>query len=89
MADYEIGADVGMSRDIQVEERYMRPTPDYPQGSYLRKVDNRVEIATGFYAIKFPDKPSLYWHGGPPFFVIDTGDWPWRSSSPSDKSRTD
>lgn len=68
--DY-IGADMGNGSDMSVEERYMRPTPEFPTGSYLRMVGGRVEIATGFYEKEYPGHPSPYWHGGPPFVMID------------------
>lgn len=70
------GIDEG-TRDIGVEERYIRPSAEYPDGSYLRKVDGVVEVATGFYALEFPDKPSPYWHGKAPFVMLDTSEWPW------------
>jgi len=70
------GIDEG-TRDIGVEERYIRPNAEYPDGSYLRKVDGVVEVATGFYALEFPDKPSPYWHGKAPFVMLDTSEWPW------------
>jgi hypothetical protein len=63
---------------VLVEDRYMKPTPDYPDGSWLHKVGDEVIVATGYYATLYTDKPSLYWHGGPPFVMIDTADWPWK-----------
>lgn len=62
---------------VNVEEHYKRPDAEYPEGSYMHKIDGKVTIATGYYATLYPDKPSLYWHGGPPFVFIDTSDWPW------------
>ena len=73
----EIGIDHGEGKDICVEERYMKPTPEYPDGSWLHKIDGQVQVATGYYATLYPDKPSLYWHGKPPFVMIDTADWEW------------
>lgn len=62
---------------IEIQERYATPTPEYPMGSYLRTVAGEVEVATGYFAIEHPDKPSHYWHGGPPFVVYDAMPWPW------------
>jgi hypothetical protein len=39
-------------------------------------------MATGYYAIEYPGRTSLEFHGGPPIFVVDTRDWPWERSSP-------
>ena len=74
---YNIGIDVARGKDISVEDRYMKPTPEYPDGSWLHTIDGNVEVATGYYATIYPDKPSLYWHGGPPFVMIDTSEWEW------------
>lgn len=89
MDGYEVGIDVGRGRDISIEERYMRPTPEFPQGSYLRLVDGRVEMAIGAYEKEYPGHPSFYWHGGPPFVVCEIGDWPWENSNQSEKSHED
>ena len=77
MSDMEMGIDTGQGKDIQVEERYMKPTPEYPDGGWLYKVDGQVQVATGYYATIYPDKPSPYFHGGAPFVMIDTTDWEW------------
>jgi hypothetical protein len=66
-----------MDDRIQVVWKYMRPTAEYPQGSYLHKVGDQVTMATGYYAIEYPGFPSFDWHGGPPIFVVDTRDWAW------------
>jgi hypothetical protein len=65
-------------RDIEIVERYMRPTAEYPQGSYLRLVDGKCEMATGFFEKEYPGHPSLYWHKGPPFIVMETAEWEWK-----------
>jgi hypothetical protein len=73
-----IDPDAFYKRDkVRVEDRYMRPTAEYPQGSWLHTVGGEVLAATGYFAKMYPDKPSLYWHNGPPFIVIDTADWEW------------
>lgn len=72
-----MGIDEGRGKDIHIEERWMKPTPDHPEGSWLRKVAGEVEVATGYYATLYPDKPSLYWHGKAPFVMLDMADWPW------------
>lgn len=63
--------------NISVVETYMTPTLEYPYGSYMRQVAGVVEVATGYYATLHPGKPSLYWHGGPPFVVFAAADWKW------------
>ncbi len=73
MSDQHIGVDHASEPEIKVEERFMKPTAEYPMGSYLRMVGGNVDIATGFYEKQFPGHPSLYWHGGPPFVVFDCG----------------
>lgn len=75
MNGYIIAIDQGKSKDIQVEDRYMKPTPKYPDGSWLHTVDGKVMVVTGYYATIYPDKPSPYWHKGPPFVMIDTANW--------------
>lgn len=54
---------------IEVRETFMKPTPDWPEGGYLREVAGKVEIATGYYATIYPDKPSL-WGGRPPAVIL-------------------
>ena len=77
MSDYTVGIDVGDGEDLSVEDRYIRPSAEYPDGSWLHKYGGIVMIATGYYATIYPNKPSPYFHGGAPFFVIDTSEWPW------------
>jgi hypothetical protein len=89
MEGYQIGVDIGIGRDIAIEERYMRPTKEFPLGSYLRLVDGKAEIATGVYEAEYPGHPSPYWHGGPPFVVYETGDWPWENLNRSVTSHED
>jgi hypothetical protein len=72
-----------MDDRIQVVWKYMSPTAEYPQGSYLHKVGDQVTMATGYYAIEYPGFPSFYWHGGPPIFVVDTRDWAWEDKCES------
>lgn len=62
---------------IEIEERWLKPTPEYPQGSYLRVVDGKVEMAIGWYEQEYPGHPSPYWHRGPPFFVFESIEVPW------------
>ena len=62
---------------VEITETFMRPSAEYPNGSWLHKVGDRVEVATGYFAIEHPDKPSPYFHDRPPFFVVDFGQWPW------------
>lgn len=66
-----------MDSRVEVSETYMRPTPEWPDGSYLRKVAGNVEVATGYYATLYPGKPSPYWHGGAPYFVLEHIETPW------------
>ena len=72
----EIGIDEGEG-DIAIEERYVKPTVEFPHGSYLRIVAGKVEIATGWYEKEYPGHPSFYFHGGAPFVVLDHIDVPW------------
>lgn len=66
---------------IKIEERFMKPSSEYPDGSYLRIVGGNVEMATGYFAKQYPDKPSPYWHGKPPSFVVDWDrEWPWKEN---------
>lgn len=51
---------------VEIRETFMRPTPDWPEGGYLREVGGSVQIATGYYATIYPDKPSPYPGGKPP-----------------------
>jgi hypothetical protein len=62
---------------VTLEERYMRSTAEYPMGSYLRLVDGKPEVATGWYEHLYPGHPSFDFHKGPPFIVIDTSEWKW------------
>ena len=66
-----------MSGTITVEDRCMKHTPEYPDGSWLHLVDGKVEIATGYFSKEYPDKPSPYFHSGPPFVFMETAEWPW------------
>lgn len=81
---YEIGIDIGEGRDICVEDRYMHPTKEYPDGSWIHIVDGEVEVATGYYAYEYPDKPSPYFHKGPPFVSLKHFDGPWDGGTPFD-----
>ena len=66
-----------MSADILIEDRYMRPSAEYPQGSWMHIIDGDVKIATGYFAKDYPDKPSPYFHGQVPFVYIDISEWSW------------
>jgi len=79
VSDYTIGIDVGRGKDILVEDRYIKPTAEYPNGSWMHTVDGKVEVATGYYATIYPDKPSLYFHGGPPFVILEPFEVPWEA----------
>ena len=81
---YEMGIDFGYGKDIAVEDRYMYPSAEYPQGSWLHIVDGEVQIATGHYAKEYPDKPSLCFHQRPPFVVMDTSQWKFDGGGPFD-----
>ncbi len=82
-----IGTDTGNGKDIQVEDRYIKPTPEFPDGSYLHTVDGKVKVATGYYAKIYPGKPSPYWHGRAPIFVVDIHDCPWMNQTDNLKGR--
>jgi hypothetical protein len=84
--EYEFGIDVA---DIEVVETYMRPSAEYPNGSYMQTVDGKVQVATGLYATLHPGKPSYDWHGGVPFVFLDTSDWTWpkMNESPTETKR--
>jgi hypothetical protein len=77
LIDYTVGIDVGQGSDIGVEDRYIKPSTEYPDGSWLHTVNGKVEVATGYYATLYPDKPSFYWHTGPPFLICKTTEWAW------------
>jgi hypothetical protein len=62
---------------VKVTDTLMSPSAEYPQGSWLHKIGDEVTVATGYFAIEHPGKPSPYWHQGPPFLLIDTAVWPW------------
>ncbi|MFZ3343311.1 MAG: hypothetical protein WA213_20710 [Terriglobales bacterium] len=63
---------------VEIRETYMKPTADWPEGGYMCEVGGKVEIATGYYATIYPDKPSLYWHGKAPAVIRwELGDLPW------------
>jgi len=62
---------------VEITDQYLKPTTEYPDGSWLHKVGDRVEVATGYFAIEHPGKPSPYLHEGPPFFVVDFDQPPW------------
>lgn len=55
---------------VVVEEHFMEPSAEYPDGSYMRRIGGEVDIATGHYAVKHPGKPSLDWHGKPPYCFL-------------------
>lgn len=76
MSDYTVGIDVGQG-DVGVEDRYIRPSAEYLDGSWLHTVAGKVEVATGYYATIYPYKPSPYFHGGTPWTFISTREWPW------------
>jgi hypothetical protein len=66
-----------VSGSARIEQRYIEPTAAYPDGSWLHMVDGEVTIATGYFAKEYPNKPSPYWHGGPPFLVYNSTECPW------------
>lgn len=63
---------------VEKRERFERPTAEFPQGSYLETIWDRVTMATGRFAGLGP--PSPYWHGGPPFVIYQFDKWPWEKS---------
>ena len=62
---------------VCVQDSYMKPTSEYPWGSWLHTIDGEVTVATGYYAQEYPNKPSPYWHKGPPFVMVEWVDLPW------------
>lgn len=74
---YEIGCDYAEGKDVCVEDRYMKPSAEYPDGSWLHIVDGKVMVATGYYATIHPDKPSPHFSNGPPFLMFESSAWPW------------
>jgi len=75
-------------KSVAIVERFIRPSADYPDGSYIQIVNGEVTIATGKYATIYPHKPSYQLHGESPFVMVDTSEWaklPWRDiHSPAD-----
>jgi hypothetical protein len=70
----------GKEPSVEIRETFMRPTPDWPEGGYLLQVAETVEIATGYYATIYPDKPSPYYHGKAPAVVMwELGNLPWNT----------
>jgi hypothetical protein len=63
-----------------IEERFMKETPEYPMGSYLLLWNGHPQIATGYFENEHPGHPSSYWHGGPPFVVMEIGEWDFTPS---------
>ena len=55
---------------VEIRETFMKPTAEWPEGGYLREVGGTVEIATGYFATIYPDKPSPYWHGRAPAVIL-------------------
>ena len=80
-ANLTIAIDQAQGKDICVEDRWMAPCAQFPDGSWLHTVDGKVMVATGYYATIHSDKPSPYFHNGPPFVVLDTAEWPWEKNS--------
>lgn len=79
---YQLGVDTGKGKDVVVEDHFLKPSAEYPDGSWMHKVDGEVQVATGHYATLYPNKESPYWHDGPPFVVVDTNGWklPWEEN---------
>lgn len=67
-----------------MREYIERPTAEFPQGSYLEILGDRVTMATGRFAGLGP--PSLYWHGGPPVVIYQSEKWPWEKRIDAAKS---
>ncbi len=64
---------------ISIEESFLRPSAEYPDGSYLCKVGGKVQMATGFFEKEHPGYPSPYWHGKAPVVMWDgPASYPWR-----------
>jgi hypothetical protein len=75
---YECGIDYASG--VEVVDQIMRPTAEHPHGSWLHKVGDEVQIATGHFAAEHPGKPSPYFHDGPPFLLMDLDrEWPWQN----------
>ncbi len=68
---------------VTVRRQYEYPSEEYPMGSYLETVENRVLMATGRFSGLGPSSP--YWHGGPPFVMLNVSDWkyPWKEKEKS------
>ena len=49
--EYEVGVDKGEGRDVPVEEYYIGPSAEWPDGSYMKKIGGKVAMATGYYAL--------------------------------------
>lgn len=64
---------------IRVEDHYIRPSAEWPDGSYMQKIGGKVIVATGHYSKLYPDKASLDWHGKPPFSMLHLDSWPWEA----------
>ena len=45
--EYAYGIDIGRGNSVKVRETWEAPTPEYPKGSYLMTIDDKVEVATG------------------------------------------
>lgn len=75
---YDRKREVWTTEMVTVREYLERPTAEFPQGSYLETIGDRVTMATGRFSGLGP--PSLYWHGGPPFAVYQFDKWPWVTS---------
>lgn len=74
--EYAYGIDLGKGNSVEVREQWEGPTPQYPKGSYQMLIGGKIEAATGRFAVEGEKEPSPYWHGHPPFFMIDTSEWP-------------
>lgn len=74
--EYAYGIDLGRGNSVEVRETWEGPTPQYPKGSYQMLIGGKVEVATGRFAVEGVKEPVPYWHGHPPFFMIDTSEWP-------------
>ena len=78
-----VGVDMGLDTasgkesEFVIKDTYMKPTSEYPKRSWLHEVNGEVKIATGYYTTLYTDKPSPYFHGDAPFFILENFDVPW------------
>jgi hypothetical protein len=68
-----------MSETVEVREYYEKPNAEFPFGSWKKVVGGVVVVACGRWNGEGP--PSPYWHGGPPFVVLESINVPWEGTN--------